>query len=805
MFRVLDDPNILGESNITFEQFLDGNHNLILEATTIDLSKAVGNTDPLNQLTVNGTLINTTINPTQITTHETIQAGDINSQETIHLRSLNADIQTGNLTTPQEVVLEGQHIQTGNIETDTRLSITTPQTLTTGNITAPTIDAIQTQGDLTTGHITTQNDLTLTSNQGDLTTGNITASGQDVNLTAPQNIATGFIDTSHPTTGGNVQIDGGHNVRIDGTFTDRNNTNASISTAGADSSGTIEIRHGGDGVVPFRVGDASVNGSSGAIARGTHDEGAIAPGNDYLYTHRQDQIAIISRPAPPPIPNTQAPTPRQPLNTTTPAPLAGQNPLENLAYLIGSILNAETVITRDRNNSYNFTWEVPDANSENDSTILNASAADPGFSLSSLPSLGISLNPEIGLTSFANNLNSNDLVSDIDQFLEEQYEEYFDDEDKVPVTAASVRQMLQTIEQQTNKRSVVLYALNRPNFLQLLLIVPDGPPISRTVPLVASSTLQRTLSRFRDTVNSTTQSTSYLQPAQQLYDWLIRPYRDTLNNLNIDTLIFSMDAGLRSIPLAALHDGEQFLIEQYSLGMIPSVSLTNSQYEPLHDAQVLAMGASEFRNLTPLPAVPLELETITQARNSGAPFLNEAFTLDALRVNSRDRNRSIIHLATHAQFLPIQANGVNNSYIQFWDQAANFRDLRSLGWHNEPQVELLVLSACETALGDPNAELGFAGLAVQTGVKSALASLWKVSDVGTLGLMASFYEHLNDPEITIKAEALRQAQLALLRGEVSIDNGRIGDLPLPPALVNTQGDLSHPFFWSGFTLVGSPW
>jgi filamentous hemagglutinin family protein len=803
-FSVTDNPHILGDSNITFEQTLDGNYNLTLEATTVNLNDSVGNTDPLNQLTVNGTLTNTTTNATQITTHETIRTGDITSQELIHLRSLNADIQTGNLTTPKDVVLDGQHIQTGNISTDTRLTIAPPQTLTTGHITAPTIDPIQTQGDLSTGNIITQNPLTLTSNQGDLSTGNITASGQDVTLTAPQDIATGFIDTSHPTTGGNVQIDGGHNVRIDGTFTDRNNTNASISTAGADTSGAIAIQHGGDGAVPFRVGDARVNGSSGAIARGTHADGTINPGNDYRYTHRQDQdqIAIISRPAPPPTPNSPTPPPRSSLNTPSTPPLAGQNPLENLAYLIGTILNAETVITRDASNRYAFTWEVPDANSENDSTILNASAAAPGFALSSLPSLGIGLNPSIDL---GLGQTSNDLVSDIDQFLEEQYEEYFEDEDKVPVTAASVRHMLKTIEQQTSKRSVVLYALNRPNFLQLLLIVPDGPPISKTVPLVTSSDIGRTVSRFRNGVSSVTRSLDYLQPAQQLYDWLIRPYKDTLNNLNVDTLIFSMDAGLRSIPLAALHDGERFLVEQYSVGMIPSVSLTNSQYAPLQDAQVLAMGASEFQHLPPLPAVPLELEAIAQLRNSGTPFLNQAFTLDALRVNSRDRDRSIIHLATHAKFLPIQDNGVNNSSIQLWDQAANFRDLRSLNWHNEPQVELLVLSACETALGDPRAELGFAGLAVQTGVKSALASLWKVSDVGTLGLMASFYEHLNDPDITIKAEALRQAQLALLRGEVSIANGRIGEIALPAQWGNAQQDLSHPFFWSGFTLVGSPW
>jgi CHAT domain-containing protein len=217
------------------------------------------------------------------------------------------------------------------------------------------------------------------------------------------------------------------------------------------------------------------------------------------------------------------------------------------------------------------------------------------------------------------------------------------------------------------------------------------------------------------------------------------------------------------------------------------------------------MGASEFQGLDPLPAVPTELDSVTQTRPGSLQFLNADFTLDNLRRESRSQAYGIIHLATHAAFPAETDDSVENSYIQLWDQRVRFQDLRSLGWHHEPQVELLVLSACETALGDPRAELGFAGLAVQTGVKSALASLWKVSDVGTLGLMASFYEHLNDPDITIKAEALRQAQLALLRGEVAIENGSIGEIPLPAAFVNAQGDLSHPFFWSGFTLVGSPW
>jgi CHAT domain-containing protein len=266
-----------------------------------------------------------------------------------------------------------------------------------------------------------------------------------------------------------------------------------------------------------------------------------------------------------------------------------------------------------------------------------------------------------------------------------------------------------------------------------------------------------------------------------------------------------MDAGLRTIPIAALHDGKQFLVEKYSVGSIPSVSLTNTRYNPVKDAQVLAMGASLFQGMQPLPAVPVELDTITKQLWPGKSFLNEGFTLNNLK--STRQPFGIVHLATHADF---QSGNTNNSYIQLWDNQLKINQLRQMGWHQSPQVELLVLSACRTAIGDIDVELGFAGLAVQAGVKSALASLWYVDDGGTLALMSKFYHHLSQPDVTIKAEALRRAQLAMLRGEVRVENGELrggglrGSIPLPSGLPKNQ-DFSHPYYWAAFTMVGSPW
>ncbi|MDY7015013.1 MAG: CHAT domain-containing protein, partial [Cyanobacteriota bacterium] len=265
---------------------------------------------------------------------------------------------------------------------------------------------------------------------------------------------------------------------------------------------------------------------------------------------------------------------------------------------------------------------------------------------------------------------------------------------------------------------------------------------------------------------------------------LIYPLEEHLDGLGIDTLIFCMDAGLRQIPLAALHDGERFLIEKYSLGSIPSFSLTNTSYQAIQETRMLAMGASDFQpkhNLNSLPSVPEELATVTQLWQGKEDFfLNEAFTLENLERQTESQPLGIVHLATHADF---KGAGSRNSFIQLWDATLSLEGLRALNWYQKsPQIELLTLSACNTALGDREAELGFGGLATQAGVKSAVASLWYVDDEATLALMSAFYDRLGNPDIPIKAEALRQAQLSML-----------------------QGELAHPYYWAGFTTVCSPW
>ncbi len=222
------------------------------------------------------------------------------------------------------------------------------------------------------------------------------------------------------------------------------------------------------------------------------------------------------------------------------------------------------------------------------------------------------------------------------------------------------------------------------------------------------------------------------------------------------------------------------------------------------------MGASRFEEQVALPTMPIELSNITRTPRQGEVFLNEDFTVANFKAqNTRQKPFSIIHLGTHAEF---KSGNLDDSYIQFYDEKLEIAELRDisdeLGWNSTSKspIELLVLSACQTALGNDQAELGFAGLAVQAGVKSALASLWYVSDLGTLALMSEFYDQLDDT--LIKAEALRQTQLQMLTQEVMIQEGELklsngSNLALPSSLPKGNLSMSHPYFWSSFTLIGN--
>ncbi|PSB11466.1 CHAT domain-containing protein [Pleurocapsa sp. CCALA 161] len=404
----------------------------------------------------------------------------------------------------------------------------------------------------------------------------------------------------------------------------------------------------------------------------------------------------------------------------------------------------------------------------------------------------------------------------------------------------SVKQIshrLAQLAEQTGKKAAFINISLQNNQLESFVVLPEQVQANAETSLVASSELNgidappaAQVPIIRKTVKNTSRKdiiakatelrekigdvrrlnqNEYKRSSQELYNVLIKPIEADLAANKIDVLVFSMDSGLRLLPVAALYDGKQFLIEKYAMGMVPSFGLTDTRYVSPAKASILAMGASEFKEQADLPTMPIELKTIVSNPRRGQSFLNQQFTIpNFVAQNSGQTPFSIIHLGTHAEF---KAGDLSDSYIQFYDSQLKIPQLQKLsnqlGWNtNKTPIELMVLSACETALGDKDAELGFAGLAVQAGVKSTLASLWYVSDLGTLAMMGEFYDQLDST--LNKAEALRQTQLAMLRGNVKINNKQVNlsngtGLPLPSDFPDGTLTLNHPYFWSSFTLVGN--
>lgn len=280
--------------------------------------------------------------------------------------------------------------------------------------------------------------------------------------------------------------------------------------------------------------------------------------------------------------------------------------------------------------------------------------------------------------------------------------------------------------------------------------------------------------------------------SETLYSQIIRPFETDLQEYDIKNLVFIQDSPFRPIPMAALHDGKQFLIEKYAVSTTPSLSLTFLQKRTLSDNKTLILGVTEESQIDgqifpSLDNIPLEIATISQQFPNHQLLVNQQFNPQTLTQTLDNADYSIIHIATHAQFGTIPDDTFlvagNNDKIAIKSLENTLRLLES----GSNSVELLTLTACETAEGDERSALGLAGVAIQAGVQSAIASLWPVSDQSTLQLILAFYDNLINSGVN-KAEALREAQIQLIQAQSNPD-------------INNQ--YSHPVYWSSFILIGN--
>lgn len=278
----------------------------------------------------------------------------------------------------------------------------------------------------------------------------------------------------------------------------------------------------------------------------------------------------------------------------------------------------------------------------------------------------------------------------------------------------------------------------------------------------------------------------FVQTSQQVYEWLIRPIESDLQNSGVKNLVFVLDGTLQSIPISALYDQQkkEYLIQKkYNLANTPGLELLPPQPATKKRLQAVIGGLSEGReDFPPLPGVKYELEQIKGIFSTSGNFIDNTFTIAKIEEAVKSFPGGILHLATHGKF----SSKAEDTFILTWNQRLNVNDfssvLKSRETNQQTAIDLLVLSACETAAGDSRAALGLAGMAVQSGARSTLATLWSVNDEATAALMIQFYKEMAQNKK--KAEALRNAQLFILSGDL---NPR----------------FKHPYYWAPFVLVGN--
>lgn len=668
-----------------------------------------------------------------------------------------ADIFVGDEVAPQTLSLLDNVISNGDdIFLRAGEILTTLDINTSSNTIGGTIDIASEFGDVNLGNLTTNGvesggAVTLFSG-GALSAGLIDTSatpgdGGDVQLGAREDIEVSAINSQGGVDGGGVSVDIATDrfLRVTDTFTDQNGIDASISAAGGAGNGAIDIEHGGLGVTPFIVGDASVNGTAGAITAGL--DNTLEPIQTIFGSISTGSISI-----------------RTEISTV----VAGE-----------AIENSEISTTEVEAQSSEQLAETSPLTSQQLLEIQKATGIKPAV-------LRVAFMP---------------------------YEEikYIDSTNIA-------------IERRRKKREEIL---------TLTLITAENEYFFPIRSVSRSKLIHHINILYKQISSGDELSNDYLMSSEQLYDWLITPIRKKLLSENIENIVFSLDKCLSHTPLAALKNNKsnQFLIEEYSIGLIPEIDLTNYEYVEVKDLGLTFLGLEREHNYSiGLEGIKDEREYLegVWARNRGTreyfddhdvvrlqqvenfrSFTNESFDSNRLEKRIGSENFALLHIATHGRYDP---ESLKNSYIRLGSgQKYFFKEMRENNIFS--QLELVVLSACETVISnslenscqydqsleksentqEEHLSFGFAGLAYGLGAKSAMGALWEVKDDSTPELMKQFYTNLSnnnpletprDTKVT-KAEALRQAQLHMLN--------------------HANSDFRHPSNWAAFMIVGSPW
>ena len=330
-------------------------------------------------------------------------------------------------------------------------------------------------------------------------------------------------------------------------------------------------------------------------------------------------------------------------------------------------------------------------------------------------------------------------------------------------------------EVQTTIRQLRRQAFNNPGFAEELRGARGNPEQQQ----ILQQNLQQSLDQ------------GILPLSQEIYNWLIAPIAPDLKENQVKTLVFVLDGPLRNIPMSLLYDGEKYLIEQdYNVAITSGLQLTAPRPLKRKPLKVLAAGVTtdfpQF-DFPPIPQVETELNQIKQIFSDSEILLDREFTQNKLQEKLQEDDFPVVHLATHGQFSStsdrtfiVSGDEQGNEVINV-NQLDNLLRVRSLD--NTNPIELLVLSACNTAEGDNQAILGLAGVAVRAGARSTLATLWAANDEATAKLMGYFYQNLAKDTNISKAQALREAQITLLQ--------------------TSESQYRHPYYWAPFVLVGN--